>query len=305
MRGLRPAIPRSSFAVCPIPGAGQHGQLRLVDGNFHLSIRPVQALVGRTIGERVLAPDDVRDLLGGGGGLRDVVEIVRLPAGRLREGVQLPFCTGGLVIRGLVQNAHAIDQDSALLSRFDDVIRADETLVVVAKPSAEMQRLEAAKKSNKDIGYTTDDGPANVPILFEAKVQLRKGTSASGIVVQYSISAMDLNFSSGSDGMQHAQFKVAALAYDTSGEVLSSTMDDVSTHYSAAQMDEVKHAGVPMLQQVSISKRAKFLLLTVIDVKTGRTGTRSSWGWRVFAGVSRSAVRRAEPARRSGGHSSL
>jgi hypothetical protein len=91
--------------------------------------------------------------------------------------------------------------------------------------------------------------------------------------VQYAIAARDLDFIVGDDGMQHARFKVAALAYDTSGDVLSSAVDDVSTHYSAAQMDQAKRVGVPMLQQVSVAKRAKFLLLTVIDLKTGRTGT--------------------------------
>ncbi len=142
-----------------------------------------------------------------------------------------------------------------------------------AKPSAAMQRLEASKKSDKDSGYTTDDGPANVPILFEAKVRRQAGTSGSGFVVQYAIAAKDLNFTGGDDGIQRCQFKVAALAYDSSGDVLSSAVDDVSTHYSAAQMTEVKRVGVPMLQQVAIAKRAKFLLLTVIDLRTGRTGT--------------------------------
>ncbi len=142
-----------------------------------------------------------------------------------------------------------------------------------AKPSAATQRLEASKKSDKDQGYTTDDGPVNVPILFEAKVRREAGTSAPEVVVQYAIAAKDLNFNKGDDGMQRCRFKVAALAYDSSGDVLSSAVDDVSTHYSAAQMDEVKRLGVPMLQEVAIAKREKFLLLTVIDLTTGRTGT--------------------------------
>jgi hypothetical protein len=142
-----------------------------------------------------------------------------------------------------------------------------------AKPSAEMQRLELAKKSDKDRGYATDEEPANVPILFEAKVRPETSTAGTAAVIQYAITAKDLSFNTDSDGMQRAQFKVAALAYDSSGDVLSSAVDDVSTHYSAAQMDEVKRVGVPMLQQVHVAKRAKFLLLTVIDMRTGRTGT--------------------------------
>jgi VWFA-related protein len=142
-----------------------------------------------------------------------------------------------------------------------------------AKPSAETQRLELAKRTDKDRGYTTDDGPANVPILFQAKIRPDTGTSAPGMVVQYAIAANDLSFTPSNVGVQQAQFKVAALAYDISGDVLSSAVDDVSTHYSPAQMDEVKRIGVPMLQKIEIKKGAKFLLLTVIDIKTGRTGT--------------------------------
>jgi VWFA-related protein len=142
-----------------------------------------------------------------------------------------------------------------------------------AKPSAEMQRLELAKKTDKERGYTTEEEPANVPILFEAKVRPDAGESGLAMVIQYAIAAKDLSFKSSDVGLQQAQFKVAALAYDTSGDVLSSAVDDVSTHYSPAQMDEVKRIGVPMLQKMAIKKGAKFLLLTVIDIKTGRTGT--------------------------------
>jgi hypothetical protein len=142
-----------------------------------------------------------------------------------------------------------------------------------AKPSAETQRLELTKKNDKDRGFTTDDGPANVPILFQAKIRPDAGTSASAMVIQYAIAANDLSFAPSNVGVQQAQFKVAALAYNISGDVLSSAVDDVSTHYSPAQMDEVKRIGVPMLQKIEVKKAAKFLLLTVIDIKTGRTGT--------------------------------
>jgi hypothetical protein len=63
------------------------------------------------------------------------------------------------------------------------------------------------------------------------------------------------------------------MAYEISGDALRSAVDDVSMNYSAAQMDEVRRLGVPMLQHVAIAKRAKFLLLKVIDLNTGRTGT--------------------------------
>ena len=67
--------------------------------------------------------------------------------------------------------------------------------------------------------------------------------------------------------------KVAALAYDASGSVLSDAVDDVTTHYSAAQMDQAQRVGVPVLQEITVRSRAKFLLLSVVDLETGRTGT--------------------------------
>jgi hypothetical protein len=142
-----------------------------------------------------------------------------------------------------------------------------------ANPSTEMRSPERIKNSDPVRGYAIDEGASNIPILFEAKVRQEKGTSASSVSIQYAIAAKDMKFSSRDDGTQHAEFKVAALAYDSSGDVLSSAADDVSTHYSAVQMDQVTRVGVPMLQKMEVAKRAKFLLLTVLDLKTGRTGT--------------------------------
>jgi VWFA-related protein len=111
------------------------------------------------------------------------------------------------------------------------------------------------------------------PIVFEATVQAGGGRPSTELVVQYAISCGDLQFKGGQDGRQQASLKVAALAYDASGTVLSNAVDDVTTHFNDEQMDEARKVGVPVVQHLTVAKRAKFLLLTVVDLDSGRTGT--------------------------------
>jgi hypothetical protein len=91
--------------------------------------------------------------------------------------------------------------------------------------------------------------------------------------VRYSISARDLSFVKDSQGLSQSQFKVAALAYNNSGEVVSSAADTVSTHYSAAQLALAGRVGVPALQTIAVAHGARYLLLSVVDLASGRTGT--------------------------------
>jgi hypothetical protein len=67
--------------------------------------------------------------------------------------------------------------------------------------------------------------------------------------------------------------KVAALAYNTDGAILSHSVEEVTTRYSQEQMDQARRVGVPVLQEITVAKGAKFLLLSVVDLDTGRTGT--------------------------------
>jgi VWFA-related protein len=112
-----------------------------------------------------------------------------------------------------------------------------------------------------------------MPIVFEAKVSAGVGKAPTQVVVRYAISASDLRFKAGTDGKKQASLKVAALAYDMSGTVLSNAVDDVTTHFSDEQMGTARKVGVPVVQQIRVAKGAKFLLLSVVDLETGRTGT--------------------------------
>ena len=114
------------------------------------------------------------------------------------------------------------------------------------------------------------------PITFEVQLQRGPGAGAHGthrLTVEYGIHSSDLQFSAVAEGKQEAQIKVAALAYDGEGDVVSSSVDDVTTHFDPRQMGIVGRLGVPMIQHIEVGKGAKFLLLAVLDLKSGRTGT--------------------------------
>ena len=113
------------------------------------------------------------------------------------------------------------------------------------------------------------------PIVFDAKLS-EKGAGGKGttrFLVEYGIAAKDLEFALGGDGREQAQVKVAAMAYDWNGDVVSSAVDTMQTHFDQRQMAIAGRVGVPMLQEIDVARRAKYLLLAVFDVNTGRTGT--------------------------------
>jgi VWFA-related protein len=139
-------------------------------------------------------------------------------------------------------------------------------------PVATEQRLNAALHDHEVSSRAVTEF-STAPIVFEAKVRPMSGKPTPRLVIQYAISFGDLQFSAMGDGVQRARLKVAALAYDTSGSILSHSVDDVTTHYSPAQMDEARRVGVPVLQEITVARGAKFLLLSVVDLDTGRTGT--------------------------------
>lgn len=67
--------------------------------------------------------------------------------------------------------------------------------------------------------------------------------------------------------------KVAAISYDMSGQVKTHSIDAVTTHYSEQQMDTARRLGVPVLQSLMVRRGAKFLLLSVVNLESGRIGT--------------------------------
>jgi VWFA-related protein len=115
--------------------------------------------------------------------------------------------------------------------------------------------------------------PVLLAIPFTARVEPASTGNSGSFVVRYSISARDLSFVKDSQGLSQSQFKVAALAYNNSGEVVSSAADTVSTHYSAAQLALAGRVGVPALQTIAVAHGARYLLLSVVDLASGRTGT--------------------------------
>jgi len=124
-----------------------------------------------------------------------------------------------------------------------------------------------------DFSYGSGVEASTAPIVFEAKVRGVSRKPTSQIVIQYSIFTRDLQFIVSKEGVHRAWIKVAALAYNNDGSILSHSVDDVTTHYNSAQMDEAQRMGVPVLQEITVARGAKFLMLSVVDMGTGRTGT--------------------------------
>ncbi|RRA49358.1 VWA domain-containing protein [Acidipila sp. EB88] len=144
---------------------------------------------------------------------------------------------------------------------------------------------EEASVSGMESDQVPDGGPASpLPIVFLARIKMGAeaaqqvaGAPAKNagepLVIDYGIAAKDLVFNRDESGRNDAHFKVAALAYNAEGEVLSSAMDEVTTHYDDAQMEQASTKGVPTLQQLRVAHGAKYLMLSVIDLESGRTGT--------------------------------
>jgi VWFA-related protein len=116
----------------------------------------------------------------------------------------------------------------------------------------------------------------NPPISFEAKLDPEQAEGPKGtttFTVHYGITSKDVEFTDGADGKQEAEFKVAAVAFDRDGRVVSSVLQEERAHFSPTQMEAVGRIGIPVDQKISVGKSASYLLLAVVDMKSGRTGT--------------------------------
>ena len=116
----------------------------------------------------------------------------------------------------------------------------------------------------------------NPPISFEAKldpVQTEGLKGTTTFTVHYGITSKDVEFTDGVDGKQEADFKVAAIAFDRDGHVVSSVLQEERAHFGPAQMEAIARIGIPVDQKISVGKNASYLLLAVVDMKSGRTGT--------------------------------
>ncbi len=121
-----------------------------------------------------------------------------------------------------------------------------------------------------DVTSMSDSSEA--PIIFEARVQVEAG-ARSHLQIQFAIPAKDLSFQTAADGTNHARFRVAAIAYNTSGDILSRTMDVIETHYTASQMEIAGRIGTPAKQTIDVAKGADFIMLAVEDLTTRRVGS--------------------------------
>lgn len=114
---------------------------------------------------------------------------------------------------------------------------------------------------------------ADSPIIFSARVAPGSSSGKSRTLhIRYSIPDTELSFGP-TKFSGNARFRLAALAYNASGDVLSHAMEVVETHYSPEQVQLAARIGTPADQRVDIGKGADYLLLAVQDLATGRVGT--------------------------------
>lgn len=90
--------------------------------------------------------------------------------------------------------------------------------------------------------------------------------------ITYAVPTADLQFSTAKDGTHHSRFRMVAIAYNTSGDLMAKTIDDVETSFTETQMTLAARIGAPARQTIQVPKGAEFLMLAVQDLTTGRVG---------------------------------
>jgi hypothetical protein len=143
-------------------------------------------------------------------------------------------------------------------------------------PGLPSQKLAGEDERQRKALAAVQTAVENPPITFEAKLdaaQAEGPKSATTFTVHYGITAKDVEFTDGVDGKQEAQFKVAAIAFDRDGHIVNSVLQEERAHFGPAQMEAVGRIGIPVDQKISVGKNASYLLLAVVDMKSGRTGT--------------------------------
>jgi VWFA-related protein len=136
--------------------------------------------------------------------------------------------------------------------------------------------LDGANERQKKALLAVQTAVETPPISFEATLQplaAEPPKGSSTFNVHFGITSKDVEFTDGTDGKQEAQFEVAAIAYDRDGHVVSSALQEMKAHFSPSQMEAVGKVGIPVDQKITIGKKATYLLLAVVDQKSGRTGT--------------------------------
>jgi VWFA-related protein len=144
------------------------------------------------------------------------------------------------------------------------------------KPGTPGKKMAGDDERQQKALAAVETAVENPPITFEAKldpmqVEGPKGTTT--FTVHYGITSKDVEFTDGADGKQEAQFKVAAIAFDRDGRVVNSALEELHAHFGPTQMAAVARIGIPVDQKIEVGKGASYLLLAVVDMKSGRTGT--------------------------------
>jgi VWFA-related protein len=128
--------------------------------------------------------------------------------------------------------------------------------------------------SSADAGAATIDPSGLPPIVFNARISRQQAAGKQSLFsIEYTIPTDQLNYSSDANGVQHARFRLIALAYDSDGQILGNAIDNIETSYTATQMQLATRIGTPANQTVATSKGSQFLLLAVQDIETQRIGT--------------------------------
>lgn len=110
-------------------------------------------------------------------------------------------------------------------------------------------------------------------ISFSAKVLPTLGKDGkNAFEITYAVPAADLQFNTAKDGTHHSKFRMVAIAYNTSGDLMAKTIDDVETNFTETQMTLAARIGAPAKQTIQVPKGAEFLMLAVQDLTTGRVG---------------------------------
>ncbi len=146
-----------------------------------------------------------------------------------------------------------------------------------ATPRGEQERHALGAQARKPASVTADvQAPANgydAALIFNARViTAGKGGKGETVKIRYLIPTDQLQFDSGT-GTGRARFRLAVLAYNAWGDVLSQAMDVIETRYTDDQMKLASRIGTPADQTLQVAKGAQFLLLAVEDLRTEKVGT--------------------------------
>jgi VWFA-related protein len=104
----------------------------------------------------------------------------------------------------------------------------------------------------------------------------RNAAALKGPVVRYDfhwdVDPGSIAFTTGEDGMRHAELGAALDAYDADGTILNDTFATLPLDLTEAQYEEVKKAGLHMKESLDVPAGLVYLRAGVVDPNSGHTG---------------------------------